>query len=86
MARTLPSWPLVMDQRTLASYLDQAHENGNVKRTFKAMRELPGFPKPDPLTDRYYRPAVDRFMAQHFGYTDPLQADKAALDRKFEGS
>lgn len=85
MARTLPSWPVLMTQRTAASYLDCAEESGNLKRTFKEWRDLPGFPKPDARTGLYYRPAIDSFLARHFGYADPLEAEKAAMDEEFGG-
>ncbi|NIA67568.1 hypothetical protein HBA54_03095 [Pelagibius litoralis] len=86
MARFVPDWPALMNKRTVASYLDLAREDGNLKREFKEWRDMPGFPKPDPDTGLFYRPAIDAFLAVHFGYADPLQADKQALDKEFAGS
>lgn len=82
--RFAPDWPLLMSARTAASYLDCAHdENGNLKRTFKEWRDMPGFPRPDRRSGMYYRPAIDDFLARHFGYGDPKSVAKADFDKEF---
>lgn len=82
--RFLPDWPVLMTPRTLASYLDCAHdETGNLKRTFKEWRDAPGFPRPDSETGVFYKPAIDAWLAARFGYADPQEAAKADMDREF---
>ncbi|MEQ9606399.1 MAG: hypothetical protein RLN99_01905 [Kiloniellaceae bacterium] len=83
--RFAPDWPLLMTPRTLASYLDCAQSSGNLDRTFKEWRDTPGFPRPDAKTGKYYRPAIDKFLARHFGYADSMRTMKAELDKEFAG-
>lgn len=86
-SRFVPDWPMLMTARTVASYLDCAHDDtGNLKRTFKDWKDLPGFPRPDRATGMYFRPAIDDFLARHFGYADSQDVEADEMNREFLGA
>ncbi len=74
-----------MTLHTLAAYLDCLDKNGKIRAKFRVFKQHVAFPKPDPMTGMFYRPEIDNFLDIYFGRADPIQATRAALDRKLIG-
>ena len=68
-------WPEEMTTKTLAKYLDEPSP-ATLNRKIK---KWPDFPKPSPITKRWWRREVDEFIAEAHGYERSVSAERHRL-------
>ena len=74
----VPDWHEEMTTKTLAAYMN--YPSPAALRA--ALKKRPDFPKPSPLTKRYWRREVDEAIAEAHGYGRSVSAEQRRMNKE----